>query len=165
VDNTAQIVAEVKSLPYYKNIKNRLKRKYLAAYARTGNVKAAAKVAGCDWRNHYWWLERDAEFKQALEKSKEIAGDILEGQIFDAAMNGDVVPIIDKGVITGEYNKKSDVLRIFMLKGLKPQYRDNFSINQFAGPVQLNVKLDTNAVDPLQLSGNQALLNQGNTDK
>jgi len=68
-------------------------------------------------------------------------------------------------VITGEYNKKSDVLRIFMLKGLKPQYRDNFSINQFAGPVQLNVKLDTNAVDPLQLSGNQALLNQGNTDK
>jgi hypothetical protein len=148
-DNDDIVVAEIKNLPYFKSLKNRLKRKYLAAYARCGNITQAGKIAGCDWRNHYWWLDRDLEYKQAFEKAKEIAGDLLEGQIMDAVMNGDEHPIIWNGVITGKYKRKSDILRMFMMKGQKPQYRDNFSINQFNGPMQLNVKFDSSSVDPL----------------
>lgn len=36
---------------------------------------------------------------------------------------------------------------MFRLKKVRPEYRNNFSINQFAGPVQLNVKFDQSAVD------------------
>jgi hypothetical protein len=137
-EETKQIVAAVKQLPYFKAIKNRRKRAFLAAYAKCANITEAAVLAKCDWRNHYWWLDKDENYKQAFERAKEIAADLLEGQIFDAVMNGDVKTVTYEGSVTDTYKQKSDILRMFVLKGLKPQYRDNFNVTNVQGPTVVN---------------------------
>lgn len=127
------------SLPYFRAITHRLKRKFLVAYACTGSIQEASKLAECDWRGHYFWLERDPEYKIAFEKAKQVAGDLLEGEIYTAVRIGDRHPVLYKGAITAYYMQKSDNLRMFMLKGFKPQYRDSFNLQQIAGPVQINI--------------------------
>jgi hypothetical protein len=139
MSQSKEIVAAVKQLPYFKAIKNRRKRAFLAAYARSGNISEAAVLAKCDWRNHYWWLDKDEDYKQAFERAKEIAADLLEGQMFDAVMNGDDLTIAWNGRVTDTYKRKSDVLRMFMMKGLKPQYRDNFNVAAVSGPVSISI--------------------------
>ena len=84
-------------------------------------------------------MEKDPDYKQAFELAKDIAGDVLEGAMFDAVLNGDERVVTYEEKVTGKYKQKSDVLRIFMLKGLKPQYRDSFPLNFMSGPVTLAI--------------------------
>lgn len=161
------LAKEIRALPVFKPIKLR-QRRFILAFAKTFNIQRAAELSGIPWVNHYAWLKRSDEYREAFEAAKEIAADTAEGDVYHRAFVGQdrkVTKIRGDEVITEEYKDKSDVLAIFMLKGLKPQYRDNFSINQFAGPVQLNVKFGNSVIDPLNQSGNQALTNQGNDGK
>jgi hypothetical protein len=73
---------------------------------------------------------------------------VLEASIYEAVTVGDEKILSWQGKVVDKYHQKSDILRIFMLKGLKPQYRDSFNMSQFAGPVQLNVSLGK-VIDPL----------------
>lgn len=140
------VVTEVKNLPYFKKITNRRKRAFLVAYAMSGHILNAAKTAGCDWRNHYFWLERDKAYKEAFEKSREIVGDILESQVIEAALNGDDRPVIHKGAITDRYKHKSDLMRIFSLKAFKPEYRDHNPI-QVLSPSSLTINYGSSPAD------------------
>lgn len=85
--------------------------------------------------------------------------------MLDDAILGRVTPIVYKGEVTGNIREVNASERITLLKGLKPQYRENFSVNQFNGPVQLAVKFGNNVVDPLTKSVNDALAIEGNESK
>lgn len=157
------LAKELRALPVFKAIKLR-QRRFILAFAKTFNIQRAAEVAGIPWVNHYAWMKRSEQYREAFEAAKEIAADTAEGDVYQRAFVGEdrkVTRIKGDEVITEEYKDKSDVLAIFMLKGLKPQYRDNFSVNQFAGPVQLNVNLGSKVIDPLSNSGNAALSIEG----
>lgn len=164
IEQNLPTLEEIRAIPAFKPLKPKQK-KFIIAYAGTGRITTAAAITKVPWISHYNWINRDERYKEAWDKAREIFGDYAEGEVFNRAFFGEEHRVFKRGELIDTYMQKSDILAMFALKGLKPQYRDNFSINQFAGPVQLNVKLDSQAVDPLQLSGNQALLNQGNTDK
>lgn len=132
------VVDQSRSIPEFKSL-NRRQRRFLMAYAGAGQILKAATLASIPWGQHYRWVYSDELYKQAWEKTRDIWGDHLESEIFRRAYEGEDKPIIREGNIIGVYKQKSDVLAMFALKGLKPQYRDNFQINQFIGPTQFTV--------------------------
>lgn len=92
----------------------------LQAYAETGNVSAAARIAGVGRRTHYDWLKADKAYKAAFDAAHEDAADALEAEARSRAM-GEWEPVYDKtGAQIGTRKKASDLLMIFLLKGLRP---------------------------------------------
>jgi hypothetical protein len=76
---------------------------FLAAYSRLGSITAAAEAAKIDRSTHYDWLKTDEAYKKASAEAVLQAADALEDEAARRAFAG------------------SDVLLIFLLKGLKPE--------------------------------------------
>jgi hypothetical protein len=86
------------------------KLKALELYSETCNVQQACDGAGIHFTTWYKWKREDEDFAEAVEKSKECVADKLEAEAVKRAIN------------------KSDLLIIFLLKGLKPHtYHDRVS--------------------------------------
>jgi hypothetical protein len=134
-----EIQTRVRDLPSFKGLR-KLQRCFLTAYSGTFDVQKSAEIVGCHWRNHYVWLANNPAYKQAYEAAREIAGDVLESAVYDAVMNGDNKVLSFKGKVVDTYKQKSDLLRIFMLKGLKPEYRDSYNFSSTIGPVAINIR-------------------------
>ncbi len=80
---------------------------FLAAFAKVGNVQAAADAAGIDRSTHYRWMKRNSRYRQRFEFAREAAADALEAVARRRAIEG------------------SDQLLMFLLKGLRPEvYRE-----------------------------------------
>lgn len=157
-------LAQIKRIPEFKPLKPKQIRFISALIGTDLRVEAAAKKCGVEWRSHYRWMHQD-DYKLAVQYAKEILADTLESRMLDDAILGRVTPIVYKGEVTGNIREVNASERITLLKGLKPQYRENFSVNQFNGPVQLAVKFGNNVVDPLTKSVNDALAIEGNESK
>jgi hypothetical protein len=121
----------------FKGIRNLKKRAFLAAFCRIGQIEKASRKAKVHWSSHYRWLETDPVYVQAFKRAWRIVADRLEGSLIDSALNGDEKVVTYEGEITNTYKQKSDIIRIFMLKGLKPQYRDTFNLNSVTGPTEI----------------------------
>lgn len=141
-------LAQIKRIPEFKPLRPKQIRFISALIGTDLRVEAAAKKCGVEWRSHYRWMHTE-EYKIAVQYAKEILADTLESRMLDDAIVGRLTPIVYKGEVTGNIREVNASERITLLKGLKPQYRENFSINNFAGPVQLNVKHHSNVVNPL----------------
>ncbi len=103
------------------------KRAYLIAFAETGNKVQAAKAAGVSHATVYsspW--KQDQAFQAGLKVAGEMATDVLEGEAFTRATFGVRKPAgWYKGRPGGYVREYSDILAIFLLKGLRPEkYRD-----------------------------------------
>jgi transposase-like protein len=136
------------------------KRAFLEAFADTGNVSAAARAADVGRRTHYDWLKKDKEYKAAYEAAVEDAADALELEARARAM-GEQEPVFDKkGELVGHRKKASDLLMIFLLKGLRPdKYAQQHVLagkgkggavlleHIVAGVLTANEKLDEGVVD------------------
>jgi transposase-like protein len=97
------------------------KRAFLEAFADTGNVSAAARAADVGRRTHYDWLKKDKDYKAAFEAAVEDAADALELEARARAL-GEQDPVFNKaGELVGHRKKASDLLMIFLLKGLRPE--------------------------------------------
>lgn len=142
-------LAQIRSLAAFKPLKPK-QRRFIIAYSGCGKVSVAASLAKVSWIQHYRWAETDLGYKQAFEQAREIFADAAEGEIFNRAFFGEDRNVWNKGQLLETVKQKSDILAMFALKGLRPQYRDNFAINNFAGPVQLNIKHSTQLADPLE---------------
>lgn len=95
------------------------KQAFLAAYRKTGIVGTSAQIAGVTRQWVHMTSTRDPEFRQAMDDAREDAADALEQHALDRAR--------DK-------HKPSDLLTIFMLKGLRPHiYRENHRL-EHTGP-------------------------------
>lgn len=97
------------------------KEKFLQAYAQTGNVSAAAKLAEVARRTHYEWLERDTRYAARFAEAVDEAADRLETEARRRAVSGVSEPVFYKGEKVGAMQKYSDVLLIFLLKGARPE--------------------------------------------
>jgi len=99
---------------------------FLRAYSKTGNVKQALLLAGVSRRAVYKLRDIDDEFRQALSDAEDDGADELEGIARDRAKAG------------------SDVLLMFLLKGLRPwKYRDNHHVISTSTPTDYVIDLST----------------------
>lgn len=89
---------------------------FLRAFAKTGNMTEACKLAGVSRQSIYRLRKSDEAFQTAVNQAVEEGADELEGVAKQRAKAG------------------SDVLLMFLLKGLRPEkYRDNhYVVNQNA---------------------------------
>ncbi len=86
---------------------------FLRCYRRYGNISQAARAAGVDRRKHYDWLKNVPGYEAALKDAAEESIERLEE------------------IATKRAEKGSDVLTIFLLKGLKPnKYRERYGVVQ-----------------------------------
>jgi hypothetical protein len=133
----------------FTGIINPKKKAFLVAFSRSGRVIDSCNAVGIHWTTHYHWKKHDKKYLAAFQMAEQIAADFMEDEIHRRAFDGIDHPVTYEGKITDTYKEYSDNLAMFRLKKLRPEYRDNFSMNQFSGPVQVNVKFSSNTYNPL----------------
>jgi len=97
------------------------REQFLLTLAETGCVKHAATAAGLDKSALYRFRKRNPDFAQAWEEALEIGAGALEDEAHRRAAEGVEEPVYYKGEVVGTVRRYSDVLLIFLLKGLKPE--------------------------------------------
>ena len=115
----------------FSEIQHPQKRAFLTAYANTGKKGFAAELAGIERSTIYTrqWRE-DAQFQEALERAQLMAADLLESEAYRRAVEGVEEPVgWYKGEAGGTVRRYSDLLLIFLLKGIRPdKYRDRMEV-------------------------------------
>ena len=114
----------------YRFINSKEKNTFLNYYIETGTVSAAAKKAHISRQTHYDWLKNDPKgfYHRAFKKAEAMAADLLEEEAWRRAVEGDVKIVYYKGEKVDEQREKSDYLLGLLLKGKKPQYRENTEV-------------------------------------
>ncbi len=115
----------------FADVESRKRREYLIALAQTGNKTQAARLVGVHPSTPYCpaW-KADEAFQAGLTVAKECAAELLEGEAFKRATFGVRKPAgWYKGKPGGYVREYSDILAIFLLKGLRPEkYRDRVEL-------------------------------------
>ena len=121
------------------------KRGFLAAFRETGNVRLACEAAEVGRSSHYRWLDEDPEYREGFGLAKEDAADILEAEAKRRAVEGVEEPTgWYKGVPGGYVRRYSDVLLIFLLKGLRPEvYRERMEVSGALARIDFNAMTDS----------------------
>lgn len=74
---------------------NAKKKALLKALEKSlGVITPAVKVVGISRRTYYDWLEKDKDFKKAVENLPEVALDFAEAQLYKQMNNGSVAATI-----------------------------------------------------------------------
>jgi hypothetical protein len=130
-------VREIRRIPEFQPLRPKQLRFIVGLFRSNLIVEKASRRSGVMWRNHYYWMKHDEEYRQAVEKVKEMLGDLLEATMLDDAIIGREAPIVYKGEVTGSIREINAQERIALLRGLKPQYRDNYLAANQVGPVNV----------------------------
>lgn len=143
------------------------KAQFVTAFAESGNVSAACRVADIDRSTYYYWLEHDALFAARVAQAQEQANDALELEARRRAIEGWEEPVwsATKGKQIGMVRKFSDTLLIFLLKGARPgKYRERVDITLDIDAT-IRRMAEARGLDPDQLVAQaEALLASGKTD-
>jgi hypothetical protein len=104
----------------------RLKKRFLASFATTGNITESCAAVGIKSRSTiYNWQEHDAEFAVEFRQAEIMATEALETEARVRATDGTLRPVYQGGVCVGHVTEKSDTLLIFLLKARNPgKYRE-----------------------------------------
>ena len=115
----------------YRFINSKDKNTFLNYYIEYGTISKAAKKAKISRQTHYDWLKNDTkgQYRRAFELADKMAADLLEEEAFRRAVEGDLQVVYYKGEEVGRRRVYSDHLLSLLLKGKKPQYRENTEIN------------------------------------
>lgn len=115
----------------YRFINNNNQNAFLNYYIELGTISKAAKKAGINRHTHYDWLKNDkkGKYRAAFELADKMAADLLEEEAHRRAVEGDLQVVYYKGQEVGRRRVYSDQLLTLLLKGKKPQYRENVEIN------------------------------------
>ena len=97
-----------------------LQEAFLAQLRETGNVSAAARVAGTCRSRCYEWRRRDRVFAAAWADALEEAADRLEMEAFRRAVRGVGEERFFQGSVVGEVTHYSDSLLMFLLRARRP---------------------------------------------
>ena len=117
----------------------------LTALAETGARRTAARVAGVHPSTPYTSQWRNDEVLQAaVKEAQEVAADRLEAEAFRRAVHGVEVPTgWYRGRPGGMGRKYSDLLAIFLLKGLRPEkYSERVQMSGALANLDLNLLPD-----------------------
>ena len=111
--------------PHVRQGRRRLwKKAFLAAYVRTGNVAAAARVVGIHGSTVSHARRRDPFLDQRMHEAESRYLAALEMEVDRRAIQGHDEPIYQGGVLVGYRKVYSDRLAELRLKRLDPAYRD-----------------------------------------
>ena len=97
------------------------RKAFLVSLAECGNVRAAAKAANVDPKTCYNNRTDDKDFAAEWQAALDLAADVLEAEAWRRAHKGVEEPVFYKGAICGTVQKYSDLLLMFLLKGLRPE--------------------------------------------
>jgi hypothetical protein len=117
------------------------KRLFVLALAETGNRTQAAAVAGVSRFTPYsppW--RTDLALQAAVKQAEEAAADLIEAEAYRRGVLGWEEPAgWHQGRPGGMVRKYSDVLAIFLLKGLRPdRYKDRVEMRGALANLDLN---------------------------
>lgn len=142
-----------------KRITERDKQVYLNALCEGMTVKGAAEAA-CHHADTFIKLrKRDPEFAELFAQARDIGTDVLEGEAQRRAVEGFKKPIIGKiapgidGHLKDEEGNLlyeiiySDKLLEFLVKGRKPEYRDNQRVDITNQTLVVNAEDRTAAIE------------------
>lgn len=99
--------------------------RFLAAFASTANVSAAAKLSSIGRATHYTWL-RDRRYAEAFAEAADEAADRLETEARRRAVAGVAEPVYYKGERVGSIQQYSDTLLIVLLRAARPEKYAHF---------------------------------------
>lgn len=103
-------------------------RAFLAAFAECGTVRDAARQVGVGRRTVYDWLAGDAAFASALDDAREDVADKFERILMEKA---------------ADPRSAWDVTAlIFLLKKLRPAYRDNVTVRSESVSLSLTASIE-----------------------
>ncbi len=110
---------------FFAHIKNPKQRRFLAAYARCGSLRAAQEISGVNrWSHSMTWIKSDPEYAAAFEVAKEMHIERLEEEADRRGVEGVSKPVFYKGQVVGHTVEHSDTLLMFRLNALAPdKYR------------------------------------------
>ncbi len=112
------------ALPLAKLKKATKQKAFLACYSATGDVAQAAQAAGVTQGAHREWLKQDEAYRVLYADAQSEIADQLEAEVWRRA-TGYLDDVVYQGAVTGQAKKYSDLLLMFALKKLRPEYRDN----------------------------------------
>ncbi len=103
---------------------------FLAALAETGNVTVSCQKADLKRRAIYAFRATDESFRAAWDEAVEAAADLLEEEARRRAADGWEENVYKNGELIGTIRHYSDVLLIFLLKGIRPyKYRERVQLD------------------------------------
>ena len=106
-------------------LSKRKRKAFLDILSKTGRVTEAARAVGYTSTVHLHQLRReDEDFAEAWDLALQAAGDVLEEAAINRAVEGVLEPNYYKGEVVGYTPKYSDSLLMFVLKKIRPEYRD-----------------------------------------
>jgi hypothetical protein len=125
-------------LPEIRDVK---KKAYILALAQVGTKVQAARIAGvhpCTPYSSQW--RNDHPLQLAVKAAEEAAADLIEAEAFRRGVEGTLEPTgWYKGEPGAYVTKYSDVLNIFLLKGLRPdKYKDRVQMRGALANLDLN---------------------------
>lgn len=107
---------------------------FIEALRHSGNVSAAAELAGIDRTTAYKARDKSLDtqaqtFAQEWNAALDVATDALELEARRRALTGVDEPVYYQGDVVGHIKKYSDTLLIFMLKAHRPEkFRENVAV-------------------------------------
>jgi hypothetical protein len=107
------------------HLSNRKRAIFIEALSSGMSVTASARAAGISRRYAYQIADGDPEFKAAWDSAIEEATDLLEDAIRRRAIEGETEPVWYRGEIVGHVQKTSDILKMFLMKARRSEYRDS----------------------------------------
>ena len=110
----------------YDLLDDREKKLLVAALRNHRSLRGALKVAGIAQSQHTKWLREDRFYREAIRMYEEDMGDLINFEVYDAALNGIRKPVIYQGTITDWYREKSPQLlwRVAQAIG-RQEFRDS----------------------------------------
>ncbi len=138
------------------------RRGFLAALRESGNVVKAAREAGVSTSAAYR-LSKHPDYSEAFEAAKAEGEQALAYRLLEEARRrgeeGVLEPVFYQGQEVGRIRKFSDNLLMFQIKGLMPQFRDNFPAIDIhsSGPASIKIVLSSGeaGVPPATDGGSQ----------
>lgn len=121
---------------------------FLAAFRVTGIIRAAAEAAGVCRQQHYQWLDKCPDYREAFALVEQDACDIMEERAHQIAMDGLTETSVEQKIVDGvvtETTKKVakkywPSMLMFMLKSRNPKFNDRLDARvAFAGRVELTL--------------------------
>ncbi len=114
---------------------------FLAEYRQCGTITYAAEIALISRRTHYKWIEKDSAYAAAFEEAKVEGTESLVREARRRAIQGVEEPVIYQGKLSTSSDGKplvirkySDVLLIFLLKGMMPEtFRERHEVTGGGG--------------------------------
>jgi hypothetical protein len=110
-------------------------KQFLEAFKQTAIISDGLAAAKCSRQTLMKWIEKDLVFRQRFIDAQEAGADAVDKELWNRAMIGEPVTIRKKDGTEKTYYRKSDLLLMFVAKGMRPlKYKDKVE-------TETNVKL------------------------